>query len=150
MRGQELGCHWAHCVAQLGEFTGPVVGTRTGLHAHQARWEVGDELQQLRTRDFGPHQLGFAGFIHAVHGKDVLCQIQAYGYDCYELSLSNEYVDEKLDLSIVALCGQTLQPQRGAIGLGRGRPFHSLMVIFDASSIRAEWGCVRHGPFIRE
>jgi hypothetical protein len=88
--GNELGGHQARGVAELVKFTRPVVCARAGFHADQARWQRGDELQQLVACDAGAHQHGFAGRIHAMHGEDVLGQVDAYGYDAHGLPLSSE------------------------------------------------------------
>ena len=32
----------------------------------------------------GPHQCGFASFVYAIHGKDVLCKVDSNGYDSYD------------------------------------------------------------------
>jgi len=41
----------------------------------------------VAARHTGTHQRGLACFVHAVNGKDVLCQIDANGYDCHGLPL---------------------------------------------------------------
>ena len=65
---------------ELGKFPGPAVSARTGFHANQARWQLDNEFDQLGTRHLGAYQHGFACFIHAMHGENVLCQIDANGY----------------------------------------------------------------------
>ena len=43
----ELWGHELHRVSQGGQLPGPVVGTATGLHADEARFQVGKERQHL-------------------------------------------------------------------------------------------------------
>jgi hypothetical protein len=38
----------------------------------------------------GTHERGFACCIHAMHGEDTLCQIDANGYDSHGTSPSNK------------------------------------------------------------
>ena len=85
--GDELGGHQAHGVAELLEFPGPVVGAGACLHADQARGQGGDEFQQVAARYARAHEGWLACRIHAVYGKDVLCQVDSYGYDGHGLPL---------------------------------------------------------------
>ena len=41
----ELGRHQAHDVAELGELSGPVVGSAARFHADQARRQIGNEFE---------------------------------------------------------------------------------------------------------
>jgi len=59
-------------VAELGKLPGPVVGTGAGLPADQAGWQMGHAFEQLGAWYRWTHQGGFASFIHAMHGEDVL------------------------------------------------------------------------------
>lgn len=52
----------------------------------------GTEKAQICTRNVRAHQRGLARFIDAVNSKDVLCQIDANGYDCHGTSPSNKRV----------------------------------------------------------
>jgi len=58
-----------------------VVRTGAGLPTDQARWQVGHAFERLGVWCFGAHQGGFAGFIDAIHGEDILCQVHSNGYD---------------------------------------------------------------------
>jgi hypothetical protein len=46
-----------------------VMGARAGFHAGEARWQRGDEFEQLGARHMGPHQGRLARCIHAANGK---------------------------------------------------------------------------------
>lgn len=83
----ELGHHQAHGVTEPSKLAHPMVGAGAGLHADQAGRQRGDEFEQLAARDIGAHQRGLARLIHAVNGENVLCQIDANGYDCHGLPL---------------------------------------------------------------
>ena len=52
-----------------------------GFHANQARWQIGNEFEQLRPWYFWIYQHCFASFIDAMHGKNVLGEVDSYGYD---------------------------------------------------------------------
>ncbi len=65
-----------------------VVGAGAGLYADQARQQIGEEFKQFGAWQIGPKQREFASLIHTMHGKNVLCQIDANGYDIYKTSLS--------------------------------------------------------------
>ena len=80
-KGCELGRRKPHGVIQLGKLSGPVVGADAGLPAYQARWQMGHAFERLGVWYLGAHQGGFAGFIDAMHGEDVLCQVDSNGYD---------------------------------------------------------------------
>jgi hypothetical protein len=66
-------------VAELGKLARPVVSTRARFHADQARRQRGNQLQQRVASDVGAHQSRLAAFIDAVHGKDVLGEIDSDG-----------------------------------------------------------------------
>ena len=75
-------------------------------------------------RHAGAHQCRFACCVHAMHGEDVLGQIDAYGYDGHGLALpQNEWVDERLDFPSWRFVGVS---RNGAGHSGRGSPFYSL------------------------
>ena len=57
-------------MAQLAQFTSPVVCARTRLHADHARRQRLEERQKLGTADL-PAQYYLAGGIHAMHLKNV-------------------------------------------------------------------------------
>jgi hypothetical protein len=71
-------------VAEPLKFTRPVVGTRTGFHADQTRRQSGDEFEEFGAWYFGAHEFGLAGFAHAMHGENVLCQVDSNGYDGHD------------------------------------------------------------------
>lgn len=71
-------------MAELGKLARPVVGAGARLHADQAARQVGDEFEQFGTRDFGAHQCRLACLVHTMHSKDVLRQIDSYGYDSHD------------------------------------------------------------------
>ena len=50
----------------------------------------GDQLQQLAARYVWPNQLGFAERVDAMHGENILGQIDADEYDCHGLPLATE------------------------------------------------------------
>src|SRR4051812_37630279 len=56
----------------LGEEPGPVVCARARFDPDRARRQRGDELMQLGSRYARANELRTAGFVDAVHGKDVL------------------------------------------------------------------------------
>ena len=82
--GDELGRHEPHGLAELAKLARPVVCARAGFDADQAGRQIGDEFEQLGAWHLGAHQCRFAGLIHAVQGKNVLCQIDANGYDSHD------------------------------------------------------------------
>ena len=43
-----------------------------------------DKLNQFGAWHFGAYELRLAGLIDAVHGENVLCQIDANGYDNHD------------------------------------------------------------------
>ena len=51
-----------------------------GLQAGR-RHRKHNESARLCTRHFGAHQCALADVIHTVHGENLLCQIDANGYD---------------------------------------------------------------------
>lgn len=57
--------------------------------------------KQVAPRHVGARQRWLACRIHAVNGKDVLCKVDAYGYDGHGLPLSSELM--RFRLPIVAL-----------------------------------------------
>jgi len=67
-----------------GKLTAPVVGARAGFHADQAGRQIGNQLQQLSAWYLGAHQRGLACLIHALHGKDILGEINSNGYDSHD------------------------------------------------------------------
>lgn len=71
-------------LSEPGEFACPVVRARAGFHADQAGRQVGDEFEQLGAHYLRANQGGFAGFIHAVQGNDVLGKIDSDGYDGHD------------------------------------------------------------------
>ena len=71
-------------MTKLGKLAAPVVGTGTRLHADEAGWQVGNELQKFGAGHLRAHQSWFACFIDAVHRKDVLGDINSNGYDSHD------------------------------------------------------------------
>ena len=86
--GHELGGHQAHGVTELCKLACPMVSTGACFHADQARRQSGDEFEQLGAWHAGANQCRFACLIYAMDGKNVLCQIDANGYDYRETSPS--------------------------------------------------------------
>ena len=66
------------------------MGTRAGFHANRARRQSRHQLQQLRPRHARALQFGFAGFAHAVHGINVLGEINTNSQDSHGLPLPYE------------------------------------------------------------
>jgi hypothetical protein len=77
------------------------VGASAGLHADEARREVGDQRQELVTLDFGFDQLGFALLIHAMYGKNILGEIYSYSNNAHDIPLLAVLM--KTTISILAL-----------------------------------------------
>lgn len=77
----ELGGHQANGVAERGERPGPAVGAGTGFHANQTWRQTGNAFEEFGAWHFGAHQFGSACLAHAMHGEDVLCQINSNSYD---------------------------------------------------------------------
>jgi hypothetical protein len=75
-------------VSVLAEESGPVVGASARFHANEARREIGDEGQELVAGYFGFDQLGTAMLVDAVHGKNVLGEINSYSNNAHDIPLS--------------------------------------------------------------
>ena len=83
----ELGRHQPDGVAVVPEQPRPVVRAGAGFHADQAGRQLGDQ-RQLVARHLGLDQRGFARFINAMHGKDVLGEIDSNSDNAHGLPLS--------------------------------------------------------------
>jgi hypothetical protein len=73
-------------VAYLGVF---LLQRMRGFHTATLRLTVrlphiGNEFEQFGAGYFGTHQYRLACFIHAVHGKDVLCKVDSNSYDSHD------------------------------------------------------------------
>ena len=79
-------------MAKLRKRACPVVGAGAGLHADQARRQSGDEFDQFGARHAGADQRGLASLIDAMNGENILCQVDANGYDSHETSPSVKQV----------------------------------------------------------
>ena len=84
----ELRRHQLDGMAMLAELPRPVVRAGAGFHADQARRQLDDQLQQFVARNFRLDQHGLAVIINAMHGKNVLGQIDANGDNAHGLPLS--------------------------------------------------------------
>jgi hypothetical protein len=76
IRFDALWSHQADRVSEPLQLPGPKVGTAAGLHAHQARWKMGEKWRHL----FAPELLSqhrVALLIHAVELKHGLFQVDA-------------------------------------------------------------------------
>jgi len=60
------------------------MGSAARLPADQARRQVGNEFKQFGAWHLRAYQGGLASLIHAMHGKDVLGQINSNGYDSHD------------------------------------------------------------------
>ncbi len=87
--GDELRRHQFDGVAVAPEQPGPVVGAGAGFDADQARGHLHDQRQQLIPCDLRLDQYGFAVFIDAMHGKDVLGKIDSNSDNAHGLPLSS-------------------------------------------------------------
>ena len=76
-------------MAVAPEQPGPVVGAGAGFDADQARGHLHDQRQQLIPCDLRLDQYGFAVFIDAMHGKDVLGKIDSNSDNAHGLPLSS-------------------------------------------------------------
>ena len=86
--GDELGRHQLDGVAVLAEQSRPVVRAGAGFHADEAGRQLGDQRQQMLPRYFGLDQRRLAVIINAMHGKDVLGQIDSNSDNAHGLPLS--------------------------------------------------------------
>jgi hypothetical protein len=86
----ELGRHQAHRVTMAREQPRPVMRARARFHADQARRQGRDQLKQLGASDAGTNQHRTARIIHAMHGKNVLGEIDSQSDNSHGLPLSNE------------------------------------------------------------
>jgi len=77
-------------MAQRLEQPGPVMSTRTSLHADGARRQRGDHLVQLGARHARADQFGLASRVNPVHRKHVLGEIDADEYDSHGFPLPSE------------------------------------------------------------
>ena len=75
-----LGRDEAHVMAERLQLPADVVGPGAGLHADQARWDVGQALSELGTGELDPQHDG-AAFILTDEMERVLAQIDAQGGD---------------------------------------------------------------------
>jgi hypothetical protein len=62
--------------------------TGADFHADQARQQVGDQRQELGTRNPGFGQLGLAVLVDAVNRKNVLGEIYPHGDNAHDIPLS--------------------------------------------------------------
>src|SRR5690606_40043970 len=70
-------------VAEFGYLPSPVMGTGTGLHADQARWQLCEERQQFRAIEpFANHDL--AVLIDAMNTEHSFRQIDADGCNIHD------------------------------------------------------------------
>jgi hypothetical protein len=74
-------------VAVLGTQPRPVVRARTRLHCDRARRQRRHQLQQFGARNARALQFNFAKLIDAVHGKDVLGEIDSNAQNSHGLLL---------------------------------------------------------------
>jgi hypothetical protein len=74
----EAGHHDADAMPELLELSTPLMGAAAGFHADEARWECGDEFQELVAAD-GLAQDDAAAGVDAVQREDGLCEIEANG-----------------------------------------------------------------------
>jgi hypothetical protein len=84
----ELGRHQLDGVAVLAEQPRPVVRAGAGFHADEAGRQLRHQLQQFVACYLGLDQCGLAVIINAMHGKDVLGQIDSNGDNAHGLPLS--------------------------------------------------------------
>ncbi len=75
IRRHELRRHQLDRVTMGLEQPCPVVRPGASLHADGAGWQRRDHLAQPGTRDRGLEQVGLAGLVDAVHGENVLGEI---------------------------------------------------------------------------
>jgi len=121
----EFRCHQPHPVPEPGKSPRPVVRAGARLHPDQARWELRDELEQLRAPDAPPQHHGASG-VDTVHGKYVLCQIDPHG---------SNFGHGTSPLAVIEHA-HTRQSWHFDAVSGRGSPLHSLGRIMAASKHR--------------
>jgi hypothetical protein len=73
-----LGWDQAHVMAERLELTADVVGARTGFHADQARWDVGQALRELGPGELEAQHDG-AALILTDEVEAILAEIDAQG-----------------------------------------------------------------------
>ena len=56
-------------------------GSLVSVASDQTRSQVGDAFEQFGPAQLRRHHNRLACFIHAMYGKDILCQIDSNGYD---------------------------------------------------------------------
>jgi hypothetical protein len=74
------------------ELPGPVVGAGAGFHADHAGRQGRDQGQQLVARHRRSYQFRTSGLVDAVHGKDVLGEVDSNAYDGHGLPLRSEWM----------------------------------------------------------
>jgi hypothetical protein len=75
----EFGCLQPDGVSVLTELSRPVVCAEAGFHADDARRQLRDDWQKMLSRYFWFDQRGLAALLNAVHGKEVLGEIDSDG-----------------------------------------------------------------------
>jgi hypothetical protein len=111
-----------HGVPAGGESPCPLMRSRAGFHADQARRQLRDELTELRPGQSAPcnHR---ALRIYRVHGKHIFCQVDSDRRNC----VHGTSPFERMDLST--------QSWHLGVTSGRGSSLHSLGVM----SYSADW-----------
>ena len=89
IRRDELRRDQTHLVAHGQSLTRPMMGTRAGLHADQARRQVAERRKQLGAWHPRLHPNRFANLIDAMNGKPILGKIDPNAHNRHD-RLRNE------------------------------------------------------------
>ena len=102
--------------------SGTVVRVGAGFHA--ARRKIGNQRQELVAAELGFDECRLAVFIHAMHRKNVLGEINSNDDNAHDFALSGgvDKIEKFHHGTLDAVCDNF------AAASGRGSPFHSLEV----------------------
>jgi len=108
----ELGRHQPHGVTVRREQPRPVVRAGARFHPHDAGRQRGDQFRQLGPRHARAFELRLAKLIDAVHGKNILGEIDTNGQNRHGLPLPSELMSVRASHRGTLLPVAAMRPAR--------------------------------------